>query len=57
MKKQDKLPELARLLRFQQSLLHLAVHCTQPKPARKRPAAASTRALEELARKLETQAS
>ncbi len=57
MKKQDRLSELARTLRFQQSMLSLASKCSQPEPVRKRPAAASTRALEQLVRKLEAQAS
>lgn len=57
MKKQDQVSELARLLRFQQSMLNLASKCSQPEPVRKRPAVASTGALEQLVRKLEAQAS
>jgi len=57
MKKQNQLSELARLLRFQQSMLNLASKCSQPDPVRKRPVAAPARALEQLARKLEARAS
>jgi hypothetical protein len=56
MKKQAQVTELTRLLRFQQSLLNLAAKCSPPDSLRKRPATVSSRALEQLARKVEAQA-
>jgi hypothetical protein len=55
--KNKKITELALLLRYQQSLLNLAARCSQPEAARKRPAAVPSRALEQLVRKVEAQAS
>jgi hypothetical protein len=51
-----KIAELTHLLRCQQSLLNLSARCAQPDPLRKRPAAVPSRALQQLARKVESQA-
>lgn len=56
MKEQQNTAELTRLLRYQQSLLNLFAKCSQPDPLRKRPAAVSSRTLEQLARKVEAKA-
>lgn len=55
--RQQQIAELTRLLRFQQSLLNLSAKCSHPDPLRKRPAVAPSRTLEQLARKVEAQAS
>ncbi|MGQ9918941.1 MAG: hypothetical protein ACUVS7_16155 [Bryobacteraceae bacterium] len=56
MKKQTQISDLTRLLRFQQSILNLAAKCSLPQPARKRAAAAPTRLLEQLAKRIEARA-
>ncbi len=55
--RQQHVAELTRLLRFQQSLLNLSAKCAHSDSLRKRPAAAPSRTLEQLARKVEAQAS
>lgn len=47
--------ELARQLRFQQSLLKLAAHCQQPEVPAKGPRSEPARRLEQLVRKVRVQ--
>lgn len=49
--------ELARLLRYQQSLLKLAAHCQQPQVPVKGPRSEPARRLEQLVRKVRVQGS
>jgi hypothetical protein len=47
--------ELARILRFQQSLLKLAAQCQQPQPPAKGARSEPSRRLEQLVRKVRVQ--